>query len=510
MKSLRTAVRNSIMFGVLLILFAVISGCTQVDRIIIDGAMAERMENHVNEQLYDSEYMLRGNTCSNMRNGGYVLIDRDMLYFIHDMPFPDGSSLHYLQEMKLNQIGSLTARNEIIGTLQGVILGKYHRFLLYIDHDDGHRVTAFDLEDYTSHTLIERTVSSALLFDRTLYVTDLESGTLSELVLGINVHDELVDESRVITEQATGTLVGIADGHAFITDQIGKTITRINLESGVVTNRIVGGDYRSVQVSGSQVLYKDGDRLMRQPVSGGTPTRASTREISEYAVCGHWLAFTGPAGGIFVSHLDGSGIAQISADRASGLQLMDNRVFYRNHHDDDALYTIDLVEGVRSALLGESVTDGGVQIERIPGDEERQFSEAFEEIVIQLRNERTTQEQYWGQPREHFLFAEVAHDGGAITFHRKVETPFSIEDVDALVIVGYRDQLLGRYTDGGLAYRVDTVLTLLDPDELTPLISWTVPGRPPSEIKSGDGDRYGLPISWHQAALDLMKIVMPN
>ncbi len=505
MNSIRTAVRNNGILGVLLIFLVVISGCTQVDRIVIDGATAARMENHVNEQLYDSEYILRGNTCSNMRNGGYVLIERDMLYFIHDMPFPDGSSLHYLQELKLSQIGSLTARNEIIGTVHGVILGKYDRFLLYIDHDNDRRVTAFDLENYSSHTLSEREVSSALLFDRSLYMSDQESGTLSELILGITIHNELVFSSRTISEHA-GTLVGITDGHAFIHDHVGNAVTRIDLESGSVVNRIVGDNYSAIQVSGSQILYKDGDRLMRQPVTGGAPTRASTRNVAEYAVCGHWLAFTDVEGGIFVSHLDGSGIAQISSDNASGLQLVDNRVFYRNHHDDQALYTIDLIEGVRSAIMGEAITDGGVQIERIIGSEERLFSEAFKETVAELHGERTTQEQYRGPSREHVLFAEVSHGEDEISFYRRIGTQFSVGEVDALVVIGYKEQLLGRYTDGGLAYRVDTVLTLFDPVEQTPLISWTVPGRPPSEIKSGEGDRYGLPISWHQSALDLMRV----
>lgn len=503
MRYLRVFARFCCISGMLLTFILLATSCRQVDRIVIDGATAIRMENHVNEQLYDTEYGQRGNTCSNIRNGGYVLLDSDMLYFIHEMPFPDGSSLYYLQELPANQIGSLTARNEIIGSVHGRFLGKYDRFILYVAVDPDHTVMAFDLEQYTAIPMTDEKVASALLLEDALYLTALEHGTLRELRLGIDESGDLSTETRTIAE-GVGTLIGLSDGHAFtLYDE--QTIEQIELHSGAVIRRIVGGVYQDIQVSGSWILFREGDRLMRQAIDGGVPVEASIHAVEEYATCGHWLAFTAPDGGLFVSHLDGTGIAQISADRATGLQLMDNRVFYRNQYDGGTLYTIDLVEGIRSALLGESVTDGGLQIEQMAEVEERLFREAFEETVLAIQGESTSQEQYWSEIGDKVLFAEISNDDETITFHRRIGVQFSPEEVDALVTITYRNRLLGRYTDGGLAYRVDTVLTLFDPVELRPLVSRSVAGRPPSEIKSGEGDRYGLPVSWHQKAIELME-----
>jgi hypothetical protein len=79
------------------------------------------MENRVNEQLWDSEHMLMGNTSSNMRNGGYVLSDEQHIRFITHMEFADTSLVHYLQELPLSQVGSLTARNEMIAEMNGTL-----------------------------------------------------------------------------------------------------------------------------------------------------------------------------------------------------------------------------------------------------------------------------------------------------------------------------------------------------------------------------------------------------
>jgi hypothetical protein len=35
----------------------------------------------------------------------------------------------------------------------------------------------------------------------------------------------------------------------------------------------------------------------------------------------------------------------------------------------------------------------------------------------------------------------------------------------------------------------------------SPIMSNTIEGYPPIDIKSGEGDRYGFPRSWHQKAI---------
>ena len=487
---------------IILLLFA---GCSHVDRLVIDGAMALQMEHRVNDQLLDREYALRGNTASNIRNGGYVLEIQDMLYFIHDMHFPPDETIRYLQEMACCSVGNLTNRNEFITTLDGRMIGSFDRFILFTDERAPRSISAYDRQNNTTWHLFEEPVTGALMLDRTIYLST-EKEQVYALSLGVDLTDTLDSHARLISDRG-GTIVGVADGLIYLIDEQLESIIGIDARNGETVNRIIGGPFSDVQVAGSWFYYRDGTQLMRQPLAGGAVSRASIREVQEYAVSGHWLVFTSPGGGIYASHLDGTGIAQISHDRASGLQVVDERVYYRNHFDDGELYQIDLAVGTRTALLGSMVTDGGIRFEQIIGERESLLLHRFTDTIEEIETTRTTRERYNGAISGPFLFVVLPFDGSPLQLYRHVDEQVSADEVGALVLIGHEETALGRYTDGTIAYRVDTVLTLFDPSSVEPLLTWKVPGRPPSEIKTGEGDRYGLLVSWHQKALTMMQEV---
>lgn len=484
----------------------VLGGCKQMDRLVINGETAQLMENRINEQLWDPEHMLMGNTSSNMRNGGYVLSDKQDILFITDMVFADGSTVHYLQELPISQIGSLTARNEMIAEIDGILLGTYHHHVLYIDAESN-TIFAFDTQEYLKSMVFEKPVGKAFLMDGHIYASAAESGDLWKIELTLDLSNG-IGASPTLIYASAGELMDISKGIAYIAKTNAySTLDKIDLDSAQMQGSLVGGYYRDVQISGSWLFYLQDNRLMRQPLTGGEPVSASVREVDEYAVWGPYLAFSETDCGLVISHLDGSGIIQISADKASSIQLLDNRLYYRNGYDDNAIYVIDLTEGVRSALLGPTLTDGGIHFITMDQQESNGFSDMYAARIRGIAEEKSSNERYWGELSPPLLFAEVGPDGEPVKFHRLKDAEFSPDEVAALVIISYEDTVLGRYTDGGLAYRRDTVLTLFHPDYPDPYLSWVVQGRPPSEIKSGEGDRYGIPVSWHQKALDLIELI---
>lgn len=489
-----------------LVILPIASGCKQVDRLVINGETAHLMENRVNEQLWDPEHMLMGNTSSNMRNGGYVLSDEQHIRFITHMEFADTSLVHYLQELPLSQVGSLTARNEMIAEMNGILLGTYRHHILYVDATSS-LIYGFDTQNYHQSIIFEQPVDTAFLLEDELFTTTPESGDLWKIQLELDSSNTIETVPTLLYESA-GILMDIAHGIAYTTQaDTFMTLDMIDTTTAQLQGSLVGGYYRDIQISGSWLYYLEDNRLMRQPLSGENPVVASVREIDEFAVWGSYLAFTEPEGGLFISLLDGSHIAQVSSDLASSIQLMDNRLYYRNGYDEDAIYSIDLEEGVRSALLGPTMTDGGIHFTIMGDDEERIFIERYAKLIGEIAHERSTNERYGGELSLPIIFAEVSKDGEIIQLHRLKGAEFTPDEVGTLAIISSEDTLLGRYTDGGLAYRRDTVITLFHPERSKPYISWIVQGRPPSEIKSGEGDRYGIPVSWHQKALDLIELI---
>ena len=501
---IRFSIHNTGIFFLSLFFVVFSVACTQIDRIVIDGTTASVMENRINSELNDSEILERGNTFSNIRNGGYIISDSGNIYFIHDMPFPDGSTLHYLQKLPVSQIGSLTARNEVVANMNGEILGKFDQYLVYIDEDNERKLTALSLNDYAAQVIFDRPVTSALLLNRTVFLS-LADGTLIEVILGVNVSDTLQTVQREV-RTGSGTLVGVADGFAYtLVPENKPKIIKIDLASGLFVEEITGGNYLDVQISGSWIYFVEDSQLYRQQLAeGSVPVSASIRRVDEYVTWGSCLAFTSPEGGIFLSHLDGSSIIQLSRDKASGLQMQENQIFYRNAYDSDAIYTIDLVEGIRMPLLGEGITDGGIRFVPLSDQEIIPFRDTFKDLILDLADKQTTRERILDTPSGDVLFVEIPYRSNETHFYRLIDTWFTPEDVSILVIITYKETPLGRYTDGGIAYRVDAVMSVFNPATREALLTWVIPGRPPSEIKIGDGDRYGLTVSWHQRALDLL------
>ena len=306
-----------------------------------------------------------------------------------------------------------------------------------------------------------------------------------------------------------GTLVGVSQGIAYMLANTGgaSVIRRIDIVKKMMAGRLVGGPYEDIQLAGSWLYYKQGTTLMRQQLVGGYPEKAFYQDVDEYAAWGHWLAATCTAGGIYVSHLDGSGLAKIVSDGASGLQVLDNKVFYRNANDNGSVYIFDLVEGTRSALLGPTVTDGGLQFSTIQGPDRAPFAAAFTPFVTEVADKHSLGDQYWGDLQGEVLFVEIPADGSPLLFHRHKDDAFAPEQVGALVVISTVQTVLGQYTDGGIAYRQDAALTLFGPNNEMPYLTWIVEGRPPSEIKIGSGDRHGIPLPWDQKALDLRDLV---
>jgi hypothetical protein len=491
-------------FLIAIILSGLFIGCAHVDRIVIDGETALRMEHAINDQLVDIEFQLRGNTASNIRNGGYILEYEEMLYFIQEMSFPGDETLHYLQELPVAQVGSLTARNELIAEIEGTLIGFFDRFLLYLDHNNQETLTAFDVEQYITYSLFPEPLSGALLLDRTVYLTT-ENGDLYTLVLGIDVSDNPEAVPHLITEEA-GTLAGVADGYVYvIAPPDNTTIKQIDVNSGMITHRVTGNTYQAVQIAGSWIFFMHDNRLMRQPISGGPAVHATIQTVEEYAVCEQYLVFTSLSGGLYLSHLDGSQIVKLSDDIATGLQLFGDRLFYRNAYDNQALYTIDLQEGVRSSLLGDMVTDGGIQFEQINQTEAEVFLMEHAATIEELAKQQTSRELYTKTLSGPFLIIEIPPEGSTPTLFRKIDDYFSPDEAETWILITYKPVALGKYTDGSIAYRVDAILTAVNPETKEIFISCSVPGRPPSEIKHGKGDRYGLIMSWHQRALDMIQ-----
>lgn len=484
------------------------TGCTTVDRIVIDGEVAQQLANRINDQLFDPEGERRGNSASNMRNGGYVLVHDNALLVTNTMSFDDGSVVRYLQRLPVSQIGSTTVRNDILAPLDGTLVGMHGRHVVYIDATEDNNLFSLDTQTFAMERLLDVSVESAHMLGDIVYASTLGDGSLWSIHLVDDAEKLQLGIPQLVYRNA-GNLVGVSQGTAYMLANTGgaSVIRRIDIAKKMMTGRLVGGPYEDIQLAGTWLYYKQGTTLMRQQLAGGNPEKALYQDVDEYVVWGHWLVATGTDGGIYVSHLDGSGLAKIVSDNASGLQVLDNKVFYRNANDNDAVYVFDLVEGMRSALLGPTVTDGGLQFSTIQGQDLDLFTTTFTPFVTEVADKHSFGDQYWGNLQGEVLFVEVPADGSPLVFYRHRDDSFTPDQVGALVVISTVRTVLGQYTDGGIAYRQDAALTLFGPNDEMPYLTWVVEGRPPSEIKIGSGDRYGIPLPWDQKALDLRDLV---
>ncbi len=497
---------NILRFVLYILFILTITGCTQTERIVIDGPESMRILNNVVLSAVDSEAALRGNSAGNIRNGGYVVHYGQDVLFLNRMVFEDGTTESYLQTLGPSQIGSDYAENAVLGTLNGVLAGMYGDHLYYIDTDNAFRVTAMDLLTNETEVLDTVSVNSLHLLDKVLYYSDSATGDIWLLpVDGAGYKDMLAPN--------VGRLIGVSEGWIYAYDRnLDKdVIVKISLHQRDISLRLTDGPYEHAEVSGSWLFFTKEGFVWRQAVDQGKPILACILPLSEYVISGDLMAGASPDGGIFVSRSDGTGITKMAVDKARGISIVDNRLYYKNLNDDNAVYYIELEDGKRSRLQGDTLTDGGIWFTAITGPEYADFVAKFAGIVEQNRQVFTYNEMYSGNLSGNILFAVLPKDGSPVEFYRMVNGGgFSTDSVGALVVITHHTKLLGYYTDGGAANRIDTVLTLFAPYHPVPHISLLVEGKPPTLIKHGAGDRTGLPRSWHQKALEIISLVKRN
>ncbi len=474
-----------------------------MQRIVIDGEASKRITNHLVVSAKDLEASARGNSAGNLRNGGYLLVDEPNIYYVNRMTFDDGSYVSYLQSLGISQIGIDYLSNVVIAPLDGKLAGIREEKVYFIDEANEGRVSALDLNTMDTTALDTVQADALHMLDGVLYYSETITGDIWMLPSDGAGYKELVTVG-------VGRLIGVSGGWVYAHDRTsgGRTIVRIALGQSDNRTLLQDGPYADAEISGTWLFFRRDGRLWRQPVEGGVPLQASMFPLEEYVIDGEYLAGTAPEGGVFISRTDGTALTQVSRDKASGVALFGNRLFYRNGNDQDAIYVIDLEFGLRSSLQGDTLTDGGIQFSSIDGELYDALSLRFAGTVSEIQASIGINDIYTGKLHGDILFADTGLEGGPLSFYQLSSDPVvQPENVGALVVITYAPALLGYYTDGGAAFRIDTTLTLFEPNTPTPILSWVVEGKPPTEIKHGSGDRTGIPRSWHQMALDLIAAI---
>ncbi|MFA7371007.1 MAG: hypothetical protein WCY78_03660 [Sphaerochaetaceae bacterium] len=466
----------------LLILFSLsLFGCT-TERLVIDEAMAQHLQEVVNEELVDYRLPLRGNNPANLNNGGYILGDEDNLYFVRKMVFDADSEVNYLQRLHKNLIGKISPSDELLFATNGTLLALWEGQLIVLENK---KLLALNLEDYEESELSVEAVTRAHFYAGELFFST-EKGDLFSLSQGL-----LLKES--------GELIGLDDNYFYLLNN-GKLefIARESLKS---VKTLAGGTYEKATIGSNGLFFLSDGCLKRQSFDSGT-IKSIICGVREYVTEGYTLVTARDDHGLYLSELDGSNTRLISEDQASGLQLLDNRLVYRNGFDGGELYTIDLIPNYRCALSGPTLTDGGLQFLPFDKEENDQILEIYEPFLKEVANRRISLEQCELPYKGKVIFVE----NGRNFYHRKGEE-ITLSDLFYIAVISTVPVSLGKYSDNSIAYRVDTIITLYVPYDPNPLLSCTILGNAPSPIKSGEGDRWGLPSSWHERALKLIDYI---
>jgi len=500
-KKLRSA------FVLTLVVFTFIS-CKYTDRIVIDGDVLRQMAFETEQDLFDHECDIRGNSPSNLRNGGYVLVDNGNVYVITQMVFDDNTKYYYLQHLFTKQIGSIDTPNDILAQLNGSLIGIREGSLFYLNKDDSNKLYVLNLQSLEQYPLFEHPLNSAHLIENKLYVSTSKEGDLYELEI-IDSQNDFVEIREIPITLGGGSLIGITKESAFMVESSSRSslIRHVDLNKMVIKKKSYGGPYKESQLAGSWLFYVDQNTLLRQHINETQAVKAVNIPIGEYAICHSNLVFTGVDKGIYLSYLDGSSIKKISDDKAVGINLFNNLLFYKNQYDNNSIYVIDLEDAFnRKSLLGETMTDGGIKFYLV--DEAKEFSDRFDSFVLDVDSQLSPIEYYWQPVQGPILFAEV-DENNKINYYHHIDDDFSVDEVKSIVVITNFDEILGQYTDGFIAYRSDKKLTLFSVDNREPITTFTSFGRAPTEIKTGPGDRRGLSLSWHSKALELYLLKMP-
>lgn len=453
------------------------------DKVIIDGEMALYLQERINEELVDDGSCPNGNTSANLINGGYLLEGEEYLYFINQMKFEDGSTYGYLQRLHISQRGSLIYDNDLLVDFNGQLLGFYGSNIIGLEEN---QLLFMDLEEFYKEPISEASVKQAHIHGESLYYSDFEGDLY-----------RLSGEGEELLIKGIGELLAL-DSCFFYTLLNGKLNLIDRTKMGVVKS-LTGGSYETATFGREGLLFLEDGCLKRQTYASGE-IREVLCGISAYSREGYILVTASTEGGVYLSNLDGTAKRRLSNDLAHSLLLFDGRLYYLNLYDSEAIYTIKIEDEVRSALFSETLTDGGLQFIRYGSEEEQSLLEAYLPFLQEVIGKRS---QYGER--------QLPYDGKVIFitqsgefYHRKGEE-IALNDLFYLALITYYSIHLGTYSDGGQAYRVDTVMTLFVPFDPNPLLSITIRGFDPIQIKTGEGDRFGIPASWHPAALNLLE-----
>ncbi len=483
--------------GIYVVLSLIIISCNYTKPVIIDGAKAREIENRINALAFDEDLMVRGNTPSNIRNGGNLIMDDQNLYVIQEMEFNDDVS-YYLQKIFTSSIGSLSVRDNLLTNLNGSIVALKDNTLYYVDHDS-FLATSLNLDTLEKKVLFKEPVSSFRVFDETGYISTISSKN----IYTIRLQEE--QEAKLLTRMG-GTIVGMNDQTLYTVEngEVEGVIKGYDRKSGVQNFSLTGGPFLDAEISGSFVYFKDGETLRRLLLDNTCECEsASVLAADEYAIYGKRLVISAPSKGLYLSNLDGSNIILLSEDKGKDIQLFDDKLFYRNEFDYNEWYQIEFSSESRSALIGETITDGGHKFIKSPDSLADAYSAFYELFVDSVRNIASNRNIAQERLGSNILFVDTR--GERYEYFTHIDYSFSPQDCDALVVITNKNTLLGKYTDNTLAYRKDTILTLFRVGDENPLLSEVVRGYPPIDIKSGEGNRFGLPVSWHQMALSLIE-----
>lgn len=124
------------LFLVIVIVVGITTSCATVQKTIIDGETVLQMQQSLFQDLTNSFMKHAGNNDSNIRNGGNLLVVDDHLYFLRQMDFGNEDVQNYLQTLPLSLIGSTTYRNEIVASLDGLLIGAIDHYIFYINKED--------------------------------------------------------------------------------------------------------------------------------------------------------------------------------------------------------------------------------------------------------------------------------------------------------------------------------------------------------------------------------------
>lgn len=471
--------------------------CAHSETLIIDGDVAREMENRIHLGTIDPYSDRRGNTLSNIRNGGELLLEGESLHIVQQMVFDDETTLHYLQSLPVEHLDNYYTHYSFIAEVNGAMVASKED-AIYILDSTGYP-SVLHLDTFVTEPITDRKATSFQFFDGIGYYSDLDGNvyqidpvSLSEQQLLFEAGRLLsIDEQRIYTirEQGSSDSIDIYDT---------KELKRIS--------RVTGGPFTDPQISGSYLFYRSGGNVLRASLNDPEiRDKASVLRADEYAIHGECMVIAAEGGGLYASKLDGTCIRRLSMDRASSLHMAEDLVFYRNGFDMDTWYAIRLSTGHRFAVCGETMTDGGIHFTELDQNESVTAQSFFGGFLSTLQPGNpfpgNTPAIEPGLP----LFVDLREE--KLEFYAFHDTYSLPQDVDLIITITNREEAVGRYTDNTLAYRTDTVLSLYSLTSPRPILTLTQPGLPPIELKHGGGDRYGVPASWHPKALEIINLV---